>query len=440
VKIYSRAEWGARYADGSAAAPTPATSVWLHHTAGQAGTPDATFDQDATLVRSIEQTGQARFGAGISYTFVVTRSGRVFAGHSPNRRGAHTRGLNTTARAIVLPGNYETLAPTDAQLAAVAQLLDHGRRQGWWQRAALSGGHRDAPGATTACPGRNLLASVASINARAAALAADGVALVAPDRVSLAAAQQWARAKNADPRFINDILPALWRASQALRSANGGRGIDFAVVAAQSAKETGWGRFGGVLTPAFNNTAGIKTAGGGGDYDPDAHQRFASWDEGARGHLNHLAAYVGLDPVGEPHPRYFTVRRVPWAGSIVTVEQLGQRWAPSGSYGTDIVRMVVELASSPRQPAPAPASVSAAPRQQVAPRQPVAAAQPKAARPTLRVGARGEDVRFLQRKLGIRADGIFGPQTERAVRAFQSRHKLTVDGVVGPRTWGRLGA
>jgi N-acetylmuramoyl-L-alanine amidase len=63
----------------------------------------------------------------------------------------------------------------------------------------------------------------------------------------------------------------------------------------------------------------------------------------------------------------------------------------------------------------------------------------------LRTGNRGEAVRDLQQRLadiGFRADpdesGVFGPGTERAVRAFQDDRGLPVDGVVGRYTWASL--
>jgi peptidoglycan hydrolase-like protein with peptidoglycan-binding domain len=52
---------------------------------------------------------------------------------------------------------------------------------------------------------------------------------------------------------------------------------------------------------------------------------------------------------------------------------------------------------------------------------------------------RGGGVRALQRALGMSADGVFGPRTQRAVRRFQRRHGLAADGVVGPGTRAALG-
>src|SRR4051794_401196 len=55
-----------------------------------------------------------------------------------------------------------------------------------------------------------------------------------------------------------------------------------------------------------------------------------------------------------------------------------------------------------------------------------------------RVAHRGPSVRLAQRKLGVTADGVFGPRTRRAVKRFQRRHRLHADGIVGPRTWRAL--
>ncbi|HWI22995.1 MAG TPA: peptidoglycan-binding protein [Baekduia sp.] len=53
--------------------------------------------------------------------------------------------------------------------------------------------------------------------------------------------------------------------------------------------------------------------------------------------------------------------------------------------------------------------------------------------------SRGRSVRLVQRKLGIEADGVFGPATKAAVQDFQRRNLMTPDGVVGPATWNVLG-
>lgn len=60
-------------------------------------------------------------------------------------------------------------------------------------------------------------------------------------------------------------------------------------------------------------------------------------------------------------------------------------------------------------------------------------------RPTIQLGSRGADVRYLQTKLKLTADGIFGVKTKAAVIAFQKSKGLTADGIVGPKTWAALG-
>jgi peptidoglycan hydrolase-like protein with peptidoglycan-binding domain len=59
-------------------------------------------------------------------------------------------------------------------------------------------------------------------------------------------------------------------------------------------------------------------------------------------------------------------------------------------------------------------------------------------RPELRRGAKGEHVLFLQKMIGAKADGDFGPATESRVRWYQQMRGLGVDGVVGPRTWAQI--
>src|SRR3954465_3296626 len=87
------------------------------------------------------------------------------------------------------------------------------------------------------------------------------------------------------------------------------------------------------------------------------------------------------------------------------------------------IALTLTLAAPATLPAAAPAAArlfkkgSHGPRVVVVPRAP---------------GPRGV---VAQRALGLPADGAFGTRTARAVKAFQRRHGLTPDGVVGPATW-----
>jgi lysozyme family protein len=63
--------------------------------------------------------------------------------------------------------------------------------------------------------------------------------------------------------------------------------------------------------------------------------------------------------------------------------------------------------------------------------------------PVIQQGAKEHPVPTLQYLLRARGhsvavDGIFGPQTDAAVRAFQTEKRLQVDGIVGQHTWAAL--
>jgi putative chitinase len=56
----------------------------------------------------------------------------------------------------------------------------------------------------------------------------------------------------------------------------------------------------------------------------------------------------------------------------------------------------------------------------------------------LKRGDNNENVKKLQQKLGLEPVGNYGPKTEDAVKAFQSKNGLTADGIVGDGTWAKI--
>lgn len=140
--------------------------------------------------------------------------------------------------------------------------------------------------------------------------------------------------------FRDSIVPALWEAAVDY-------GIDPVGVIAQSYKETGGGTFKGKVKPEFCNPCGLKNRvslfPGVDDLDnPLAHARFASWAVGAEAHVQHLCAYAGQPLRGElvVDPRYdFVVGRY----ALENFEDLSGKWAPSPTYGPDLVVIARKL-------------------------------------------------------------------------------------------------
>lgn len=147
--IRPRSDWGPRYRAGFGALSLPVRELWLHHSV--TGRPAPTLDAERAAMRTLENIGQSRFGAGVSYTLAVMPSGRIYEGTGVGRIGSHTYRRNSFSHAFVLVGDYSRIGPSEVQQRAIADCLRLGKDRGWWREAKLTGGHRDVR--QTGCPG-----------------------------------------------------------------------------------------------------------------------------------------------------------------------------------------------------------------------------------------------------------------------------------------------
>jgi N-acetylmuramoyl-L-alanine amidase len=164
---------------------------------------------------------------------------------------------------------------------------------------------------------------------------ATDIKIISDTEVTAKQAEQWAKSKGATDTFVS-LAELYWM--YAPEHGN----INPAIAYIQSAKETGYGKFGGVLDESYHNTCGLKTTSGGSDTDPNAHQKFNTWDEGVQAQLDHLALYAGAD--GYPRsntydPRHFVTIK----GTVITVNALGGKWAPNLTYGEEINKLYNDL-------------------------------------------------------------------------------------------------
>lgn len=180
--------------------------------------------------------------------------------------------------------------------------------------------------------------------------AATGTPIRGHTLVPTTSAQKWAAERKGTATFVS-LAPLFWEIAPQ-------RGwIRPEVAYAQSAKETAFGRFGGTVDASFHNPCGMKVSAGGGDGDPNAHQRFATWRDGITACVDHLALYAGAPGyprVDTPDPRHFSFL----LGTATSVQALGGKWAPSTDYGTSIVNDYL----GPMDPYPPPPVVNGDPQ------------------------------------------------------------------------------
>lgn len=158
------------------------------------------------------------------------------------------------------------------------------------------------------------------------------VPIMGSTHVTLEQAKRWAKSRGATSLFIS-LADIYWRLAPI-------KGVNPWVAYCQAAKETGYGRFGGVIDSSYHNPCGLKTRHATGDR-PEDHQRFNSWEEGISAHLDHLALYTGAP--GYPKTITTDPRHFRWIlGKAKTVLELDE-WAGDPNYAPDLLKLVLSV-------------------------------------------------------------------------------------------------
>lgn len=166
--INSRSKWGAVSPHG------PVThddwthnnlTLVVHHTAGAAVSALGKVKAELRSIQRAHMSGaRGEPFNDIGYNYIIDRLGRVWEGRGWGVRGAHTLMHNTNTIGISFMGNYEVQKLNVAQRLAYYRLVRKLQRKG--ARIRSIKGHRQMPGQSTACPGKNALKQLAWTNRR----------------------------------------------------------------------------------------------------------------------------------------------------------------------------------------------------------------------------------------------------------------------------------
>ncbi len=151
-----------------------------------------------------------------------------------------------------------------------------------------------------------------------------------------------------------------------------------------------------------------------------------------------VCSYLGVPYVERNVSNYSTVRLGSRGNFVVALQYLlnmyGYNLSTDGIFGAGTQRAVIQFQTNNNLTADG--IVGPATWQRLLNINP--------ASQTLRRGSKSSSVLFLQRLLLsflypiTNLDGVFGGETERAVKAFQAENGLTADGIVGAATWRAL--
>lgn len=149
--------------------------------------------------------------------------------------------------------------------------------------------------------------------------------------------------KNASPQLPSCTVEELARMFIEEGETEGVRGD---VAFAQSLHETGYFKYGGIVTPEMNNFAGIGALNG------NATGQAASFPDprtGVRAQIQHLKAYASTEALANAcvDPRFSLVARgvapyVEWLGAADNPQ--GRGWAvPGAGYGANVVKLLGQI-------------------------------------------------------------------------------------------------
>lgn len=150
-------------------------------------------------------------------------------------------------------------------------------------------------------------------------------------------AKQWAKNNGATPNFIA-LADLYWE----LYSDYGG--VNPVAAYAQSALETGFGKFHGVIDETYKNPCKLKNIKAV-DNEPTFYTKFDTWKAGVSAHFDHLALYAGVE--GYPRNNTKDPRHFPYLfGTVKYVEELSGKWVPAQDYGFTIIKLMLEISNT----------------------------------------------------------------------------------------------
>ena len=158
----------------------------------------------------------------------------------------------------------------------------------------------------------------------------ESVPLLGAPTVDILTMQDWAKDERGTDLFVQLAVPCYkWSLVY---------GVDPAVPYAIMRHETNAGKFTDVLTVNHRNWGGIKTATGGGNRDPKAHQVFANHAQGVKAVVEHVAAYAGIEPYLPADPRAHLLK----GKRIESIPSDQWEWAGAG-HDEKVVKYVHEM-------------------------------------------------------------------------------------------------